>query len=211
MGIILSGGPDSVTERRNAARTGSRCLSSACRCSVFATACRPWQRNSVARWRRLVREFGYARDARARPFAICCATSRTSQRRRLWPARCVDEPRRQSDAAPPRLQSHRVQRDATPIAGMADEARKFYGLQFHPEVTHTLQGKAILRVSCMIFAALASDWNMPDYVDEVIGEFRSKSAHDEVILGLSGGVDSSVAAALIHHSHRQSTHLRVRR
>ncbi len=87
---------------------------------------------------------------------------------------------------------------ATPIAGMADEARKFYALQFHPEVTHTLQGKAILSRFVHDICGLASDWNMPDYVDEAIGKIRSQVGTDEVILGLSGGVDSSVAAALIH-------------
>jgi GMP synthase (glutamine-hydrolysing) len=87
---------------------------------------------------------------------------------------------------------------ATPIAGMADEARKFYALQFHPEVTHTLQGKAILSRFVHDICGLASDWNMPDYVDEAIGKIRSQVGSDEVILGLSGGVDSSVAAALIH-------------
>jgi GMP synthase (glutamine-hydrolysing) len=87
---------------------------------------------------------------------------------------------------------------STPIAGMADEARKFYALQFHPEVTHTLQGKAILSRFVHDICGLASDWNMPDYVDEAIGKIRSQVGNDEVILGLSGGVDSSVAAALIH-------------
>jgi GMP synthase (glutamine-hydrolysing) len=87
---------------------------------------------------------------------------------------------------------------STPIAGMADEARKFYALQFHPEVTHTLQGKAILSRFVHDICGLASDWNMPDYVDEAIGKIRSQVGSDEVILGLSGGVDSSVAAALIH-------------
>jgi GMP synthase (glutamine-hydrolysing) len=87
---------------------------------------------------------------------------------------------------------------ATPIAGMADETRKFYALQFHPEVTHTLQGKAILSRFVHDICGLASDWNMPDYVDEAIGKIRSQVGTDEVILGLSGGVDSSVAAALIH-------------
>jgi GMP synthase (glutamine-hydrolysing) len=88
--------------------------------------------------------------------------------------------------------------EATPIAGMADEARKFYALQFHPEVTHTLQGKAILSRFVHDICGLASDWNMPDYVDEAIGKIRSQVGNDEVILGLSGGVDSSVAAALIY-------------
>ncbi len=87
---------------------------------------------------------------------------------------------------------------ATPIAGMADESRKFYALQFHPEVTHTPKGKAILSRFVYDICGLASDWNMPDYVEEAIDKIRSQVGNDEVILGLSGGVDSSVAAALIH-------------
>jgi GMP synthase (glutamine-hydrolysing) len=89
---------------------------------------------------------------------------------------------------------------ATPIAGMADEARKFYAVQFHPEVTHTLQGKAILSRFVHDICNCGHDWNMPDYIEEAIGRIRSEVGSDQVILGLSGGVDSSVAAALIHRA-----------
>ncbi|MDP2241601.1 MAG: glutamine-hydrolyzing GMP synthase [Burkholderiales bacterium] len=89
---------------------------------------------------------------------------------------------------------------ATPIAGMADEARKFYAVQFHPEVTHTLQGKAMLERFVLEICNLAGDWNMPNYVEEAVGKIRSEVGTDEVVLGLSGGVDSSVAAALIHRA-----------
>lgn len=89
---------------------------------------------------------------------------------------------------------------ATPIAGMADDARGFYGFQFHPEVTHTLQGKAILARFVHDICGCGHDWNMPDYIAEAVGRIRSEVGSDEVILGLSGGVDSSVAAALIHRA-----------
>ena len=89
---------------------------------------------------------------------------------------------------------------ATPIAGMADEERRFYGVQFHPEVTHTAQGKAILARFVHDICGCGSDWNMPDYVEEAIGRVRSEVGSDEVILGLSGGVDSSVVAALLHRA-----------
>ena len=85
-----------------------------------------------------------------------------------------------------------------PIAGMADEARKFYAVQFHPEVTHTTQGTAILQRFVRDICGLAGDWNMPDYVSEAVAKIRADVGSEEVILGLSGGVDSSVAAALIH-------------
>ncbi len=89
---------------------------------------------------------------------------------------------------------------ATPIVAMADDNRQFYGIQFHPEVTHTLQGKAILERFVHDICGVGRDWNMPDYVDEAIGKIRATIGKDQVILGLSGGVDSSVAAALIHRA-----------
>jgi GMP synthase (glutamine-hydrolysing) len=90
--------------------------------------------------------------------------------------------------------------EATPIAGMADESRRFYGVQFHPEVTHTTQGKAIYDRFVRDICAAKPDWNMPDYIAEAVAKIRAQVGKDEVILGLSGGVDSSVAAALIHRA-----------
>src|SRR5690606_38563010 len=85
-----------------------------------------------------------------------------------------------------------------PIAGMADESRGFYAVQFHPEVTHTVQGRAMLSRFVHEICGCQGDWNMPDYVSEAVARIREQVGSDEVILGLSGGVDSSVAAALIH-------------
>lgn len=85
-----------------------------------------------------------------------------------------------------------------PIAGMADEVRGFYAVQFHPEVTHTTQGLAILTRFVQDICQCEADWNMPDYVAEAVANIRQQVGTDDVILGLSGGVDSSVAAALIH-------------
>jgi GMP synthase (glutamine-hydrolysing) len=87
--------------------------------------------------------------------------------------------------------------EATPIAAMADESRGLYGIQFHAEVTHTLQGKAILDRFLHEICGLGYDWTMPQYAAEAIGRIRSVVGGDHVLLGLSGGVDSSVAAALI--------------
>ena len=89
---------------------------------------------------------------------------------------------------------------ATPIAGMADEARRFYAVQFHPEVTHTPQGKKIINRFVHDICACRQDWTMPDYLDEAVEKIRAQVGQDEVILGLSGGVDSSVAAALLHRA-----------
>ena len=89
---------------------------------------------------------------------------------------------------------------ATPIAGMADETRRFYALQFHPEVTHTYQGKAMLNRFVHDICGCGQDWNMPDYIGEAVDKIRAQVGSDEVILGLSGGVDSSVAAVLLHRA-----------
>ena len=88
--------------------------------------------------------------------------------------------------------------DVCPIAGMADEARRYYAVQFHPEVTHTAQGTKLLHRFVRDISGCKGDWNMPDYVAEAVAEIRAQVDQEEVILGLSGGVDSSVAAALIH-------------
>ncbi len=87
-----------------------------------------------------------------------------------------------------------------PIAGMADEARGYYALQFHPEVTHTLQGRALLERFVLEIAQAKPDWVMRDHVAEAVAKIREQVGDEEVILGLSGGVDSSVAAALIHRA-----------
>ncbi|AVO42341.1 glutamine-hydrolyzing GMP synthase [Simplicispira suum] len=90
--------------------------------------------------------------------------------------------------------------DSCPIAGMADEARGFYAVQFHPEVTHTQQGKAILDRFVLGICQVTPDWVMRDHVAEAVALIREQVGDEEVILGLSGGVDSSVAAALIHRA-----------
>ncbi len=87
---------------------------------------------------------------------------------------------------------------STPIAGMADEDRRFYAVQFHPEVTHTIKGREIIARFVRDLCGCRGDWNMPDYVAEAIARVREQVGMDEVILGLSGGVDSSVVAALLH-------------
>src|SRR6478672_3440804 len=90
--------------------------------------------------------------------------------------------------------------DACGIAAMADESRHLYGVQFHPEVTHTKQGTAILARFAHDICGCGQDWNMHDYVPEAVERIRVQVGADQVLLGLSGGVDSSVAAALIHRA-----------
>ncbi|MBC7609951.1 MAG: glutamine-hydrolyzing GMP synthase [Polaromonas sp.] len=86
------------------------------------------------------------------------------------------------------------------IAGMADEVRGFYAVQFHPEVTHTKRGSAILERFVLGICGTRQDWVMGDYISEAVEKIRQQVGDEEVILGLSGGVDSSVAAALIHRA-----------
>ncbi len=90
--------------------------------------------------------------------------------------------------------------DSCPIAGMADEARRFYAVQFHPEVTHTVQGRAMLERFVLQICGTNPDWVMRDHIAEAVEKIRAQVGDEEVILGLSGGVDSSVAAALIHRA-----------
>ena len=89
---------------------------------------------------------------------------------------------------------------ACAVAAMADPARAFYAVQFHPEVTHTKQGAAILARFVHDICGCPQDWNMADYAGEAIASIRAQVGDENVILGLSGGVDSSVAAALIHRA-----------
>jgi len=90
--------------------------------------------------------------------------------------------------------------DSTPIAGMADETRHFYALQFHPEVTHTKQGTAIISRFVHDICGCDRSWTMPNYIDEAVEKIRRQVGDEDVILGLSGGVDSSVAAALLQRA-----------
>jgi GMP synthase (glutamine-hydrolysing) len=87
-----------------------------------------------------------------------------------------------------------------PIAGMADESRGYYGVQFHPEVTHTRKGRELLERFVLGICQAKPDWVMRDHIGESVKAIREQVGDEEVILGLSGGVDSSVAAALIHRA-----------
>jgi GMP synthase (glutamine-hydrolysing) len=89
---------------------------------------------------------------------------------------------------------------SAPISGMADEERKMYGLQFHPEVTHTPQGKRILQRFVVDICGCETLWSSGNIVQDSIAHIRETVGKEEVILGLSGGVDSSVVAALLHEA-----------
>jgi len=90
--------------------------------------------------------------------------------------------------------------EGSPFAVIADEGRRFYGIQFHPEVAHTPRGALILRNFTHRIAGLSGDWTMASYRDEQVAKIRAQVGEAKVICGLSGGVDSSVAAVLIHEA-----------
>ena len=145
------------------------------------------------------REFGYA-EVRARGHTRLLEASRTSRPTeghgmlKVWMSHGD-----KVTALPPGFKLM-ASTPSCPIAGMADEARGYYGVQFHPEVTHTVQGRELLNRFVLDIAGAKPDWVMGNYIDEAVARIREQVGDDEVILGLSGGVDSSVAAALIHRA-----------
>ena len=90
--------------------------------------------------------------------------------------------------------------DRIPVAAMADETRQWYGVQFHPEVTHTKQGNALLRRFVTDICSCATLWTAANIIEDQVARVRAQVGDDKVLLGLSGGVDSSVVAALLHRA-----------
>jgi len=196
-GIVLSGGPNSVTEGDTPRAPAA----------VFALGvpvlgiCYGMQTmaaqlgGAVEQGR--VREFGYA-EVRARGHSRLLEG--IEDRRNADGHGLLDVWMSHGDkvtALPPGF-SVIASSSACAIAGMADPERRLYAVQFHPEVTHTKQGAAILARFAHDICGCAQDWNMADYVGEAVDAIRRQVGADEVVLGLSGGVDSAVAAALIH-------------
>ncbi len=198
-GVILSGGPNSVTEATTPRAPDA----------VFALGvpvlgiCYGMQTmaaqlgGAVESGR--VREFGYA-EVRARGHSLLLAD--IGDRSNAEGHGLLDVWMSHGDKVTVLPPGFKViaSNAACPIAAMADEARRLYAVQFHPEVTHTRQGRAILGRFVHAICGCGEDWNMTDYVDEAVAAVRRAVGADEVILGLSGGVDSSVAAALIHRA-----------
>jgi GMP synthase (glutamine-hydrolysing) len=198
-GIVLSGGPNSVTEGdtpRAPPAVWSQGVPVLGICYGMQTMAAQLG-GAVEQGR--VREFGYA-EVRARGHSALLEgleDRRTGEGHGL-----LDVWMSHGDkvtALPPGFKLI-ASSDACAIAAMADEARRFYAVQFHPEVTHTKQGAALLARFAHDICGCGQDWNMADYVTEAVADIRARTGSEEVILGLSGGVDSSVAAALIHRA-----------
>jgi len=198
-GIILSGGPSSVTEEETPrAPQGVFGLGVPVLGICYGMQTMAAQLGGVVE-NGLVREFGYAQvRARGHSRLFDGIQDRTNGEGHglldVWMShgdRVI--------ALPPGFKVI-ASNETTPIAGMADESRRFYAVQFHPEVTHTRQGRAIYARFVRDICAAKPDWNMPDYIAEAVAKIRAAAGKEEVILGLSGGVDSSVAAALIHRA-----------
>jgi GMP synthase (glutamine-hydrolysing) len=144
-----------------------------------------------------VREFGYA-EVRARGHTKLLEG--IEDRRGPNGEGCLDVWMSHGDKVTALPSGFRVMasNESCPIAGMADENRHFYAVQFHPEVTHTKQGKAIYERFVHDICGCDRHWNMPEFVPQAVARIREQVGSEDVILGLSGGVDSAVAAALIH-------------
>ncbi|MCC7039104.1 MAG: glutamine-hydrolyzing GMP synthase [Burkholderiales bacterium] len=198
-GIVLSGGPDSVTDAGSPRAPAAVWTQGV----PVLGICYGMQTMAVALGgsveRGAVREFGYA-EVRARGHSALFRD--LEDRRNAEGHGLLDVWMSHGDKVttlPPSF-SRIGSSAACDIAAMADESRRFYAVQFHPEVTHTTQGMAILARFAHDICGIGNDWNMHDYVSEAIAAIRSRVGDDEVLLGLSGGVDSSVAAALIQRA-----------
>jgi GMP synthase (glutamine-hydrolysing) len=196
-GIILSGGPASVTEGdtprapESVFSAGVPVLGICYGMQTMAAQLGGSVENG------LVREFGYA-EVRARGHSALF--DGIEDRRNAEGHGLLDVWMSHGDKVNTLPPGFKViaSNASTPIAAMADETRRLYAVQFHPEVTHTAQGKSMFGRFLHQICGLGSDWNMPDYVNEAIAHIKKVVGSDEVILGLSGGVDSSVAGVLIH-------------
>ena len=198
-GIILSGGPESVIEGDtprvpDAVWTAGVPVLGIC----YGMQAMAAQLGGVVE-NGLVREFGYA-EVRAHGHGRLLEG--IQDRRNAEGHGLLDVWMSHGDkvtAVPPGF-SIMASNRATPIAAMMDESRRFYGVQFHPEVTHTRQGRPLLARFVRDICGCPGDWTMPGYAETAIARIRAQVGSDGVILGLSGGVDSSVAAALIHRA-----------
>ena len=196
-GVILSGGPDTVTEAQTA-----RAPDAVFQLAVPVLGICYGMQTMAAQLGGVVesaehREFGYA-QVRARGHSILLrdiedhATPEGYGMLDVWMSH--------GDRVTQLPAGFKViaSTPGSPIAGIADETRKFYGLQFHPEVTHTRQGQRIIERFVHEICGCERMWTADNIIEDSVQHIRKQVGNDEVLLGLSGGVDSSVVAALLH-------------
>jgi GMP synthase (glutamine-hydrolysing) len=198
-GIILSGGPESVTDAKPPVAPQA----------VFDLnvpvlgICYGMQTMAQQLGGRVAasshREFGYAQVTAAAPCRLLDGflDHRDSQGRPLLDVWMSHGDR--VDHLPPGFVATAFT-GSVPLAAMADEARQYYGVQFHPEVTHTLQGARILERFVREICGCEARWDAGNIIADAIARVREQVGRDQVLLGLSGGVDSSVVGALLHRA-----------
>jgi GMP synthase (glutamine-hydrolysing) len=96
--------------------------------------------------------------------------------------------------------------DSVKVAAYQITGTQTYGIQFHPEVTHSIDGKQLLQNFLVDICGCSQDWTSDSFVETTVAELKEKLGDDKVVLGLSGGVDSSVAAVLLHHAIGKNLH-----
>ncbi len=190
-GIILSGGPSSIYEK-NSPRVDSAIFDlgipilGICYGMQFMVDAMGGRVKQAKK-----REYGFAELQIKRSSGILTGIDKRSQ---VWMSHG------DSISKLPKGFTATAVTDNTPVAAMADSRRKFYGLQFHPEVEHTLKGKDILHNFLYKICKCSRSWTMKSFARDTIAEIRESVGDRKVILGLSGGVDSSVTALLIHQA-----------
>ena len=198
-GIILSGGPESTTEAQAPAAPRA----------VFELGvpvlgiCYGMQTMAKQLGGRVAtsehREFGYAEMTANAPCRLLDGIAdRSDEERRavldVWMSHGD-----RVEAVPQGFRAVGTSANA-PIAAMADESRRYYGVQFHPEVTHTRQGMRLLERFVREICGAQALWTVGTIIDDAIARVRAQVGKGRVLLGLSGGVDSSVVAALLHRA-----------
>ena len=196
-GVILSGGPESVTDSRPPRAPeavfalGVPVLGI---CYGMQTMAQQLGGQVVAG---LTREFGYAEVA---VIAACRLLDGLSDRRDAEGRAVLDVWMSHGDrvAELPEGFAATAASANAPLAAMSDERRRYYGVQFHPEVTHTLQGARLLERFVREICACDALWSVGNIIEDAVARVRTQTGDAKVLLGLSGGVDSSVVAALLH-------------
>ena len=186
-GVILSGGPESVVEANSPRAPGQAFTLGV----PVLGICYGMQTMAAQHGGRVegnhAREYGHA----AIVTEACALFEGTPARQNVWMSHGD-----RVTALPPGF-TLAASTESVPIAAMVDVSRRWYGLQFHPEVTHTEHGMAILRRFVVDICGCATLWTPARIIDDAVAQVRDAVGGDKVLLGLSGGVDSSVVAALL--------------